>query len=336
MLELTSLSTFLSTYVKRTNTQPEDFDEDILMDFANDAVQKLQSDNTCEHIVALLPVSNFNTPKPKDCRKVIEMAFKHESYRHKRLMYHDEVISWTGQNFAGCDVKVSVECPKCHESTADCPCKQDSIVIKADDEWLRANVERHYWGIPFYTGAYGLNKMGGVGSFYHPEFSLMRPTGLKFFGADFHVKGCRNLDRRLLGDWPVEYKYDPRTKTIRTNAEEGMILISYLAIPRDEDGFPLAPDDVDAFNAIFWDVRAMMLYRDIEKKKNLQLLTHAEQKAEFYMERAKDKINAITPAEWNRIMRKYQKGVRLNNSDTHAGRVLRDKFDGAVRRRRNG
>lgn len=336
MLELTSLSTFLSTYVKRTNTQPEDFDEDILMDFANDAVQKLQSDNTSEHIVALLPVSNYNTPKPKDCRKVIEMAFKNESYRHNRIMYHDEVISWTGDNFGSCNIKVSVECPKCHEGRNDCTCAQDSVVIKVDDDWLRANVERNYWQMPFYAGTYGLNKMGGIGSFYHPEFSLMRPASHRFHGADFHVKGCRNLDRRLLADWPIEYSYDPKTKCIRTNAEEGMILISYLAIPKDEDGFPLAPNDVDVFNAIFWDVRAMMLYRDIEKKKNLQLLLHAEQKAKEYMETAKDKINAIKPAEWYKIMRKYQKGVRLNNSDTHAGRVLRDKFDAGVRHRRDG
>lgn len=334
MTDLVSLSTFLSTYIKRTNTQPEDLDEDIVLDFANDAVQKLHSDKTSEHIVDLLPVSNYNTPKPKDCRKFVELAFKNEPFRGRGLMYHDEVISWTGQNFAGCDIKVSVDCPKCHEHKTKCGCPPESVVIKVDEDWLSANVERHYWSIPFYRGTYGLNKMGGIGSFYHPEFSLMRPTSHKFHGADFHVKGCRNLDRRLLADWPIEYKYDPKTRSIRSNVESGTILLSYLAIPKDDDGYPLAPDDVDAFEAIFWDVRAKMLYRDIDKKKNnFTLFKDAMHYAKEYMETAKDKIDAITPAEWYRIMRKYQKGVKFNNSDSQAGRLLRDKFDGAVRRR---
>lgn len=333
MIELTSLSTFISTYIKRTRIQPEDLDEDILMDFANDSVQKLHSDKTCEDIVALLPVSNYNAPKPVGCRKFIEIAFKNESYRHKRLMYHDEVISWTGKHFSGCDIKVSVECPKCRETTP-CGCKDNSVIIKVDDEWLAANVERQYWNNPFYVSAHGINKMGGIGSFYHPEFSLMRPARHRFFNADFHVKGCLNLDRRLLADWPIEYKVDPVSRNIRVNAESGTILLSYLAIPKDEEGFPLAPNDVDAFDAIFWDVRAKMLYRDIDKKKNnFQLFQHAENKAEEYMEIAKAKIDAIKPAEWNAIMRNYLKGVRYRNSDTQAGRIMRDKFDGAIRRR---
>lgn len=337
MLELVSLSTFLATYVKRTNIQPEDYDEDILLDFANDAVQKLISDNTSEHIVALLPVSNYNAKKPKDCRKVIEMAFKNESYRHKRVMYHDEIVYHTDKHFSGHNIHVSTECQKCHEPTPQCSCKNDCIVIRADDDWLDANIERYYWSVPFYEGTYGINKMGGVSCFYHPEFSLMRPAKHKFHAADFHVKGCRNLDKRLLGDWPIEYKYDPKTRSFRTNAEEGMILISYLAIPRDDEGYPLAPNDTDAFDAIFWDVRAKMLYRDIDRKpKVLPLVQDAENKAIFYLERAKDKIDAIKPAEWYDIIRKYQRGIRLNNTLSQAGRVLNDKYDIGVRHRRNG
>lgn len=330
MVELTSLSTLPAFYIKRTNIQPEDLDEDILMDFANDAVQKIVTDKTSEHIVALLPVTNYNAPKPPGCRKFVEAAYKNEDFNKTRLMYHDEVISWMGENFKGCDVKVSIECARCHEETP-CNCNDNSVVIKADDDWLRANVERQYWNNPFYRGAYGLNKENGLSSFYHPEFSLMRPKRHRFHGVDWHVKGCMNLSKKLKADWPVEYLVDPIKKKIRVNVESGTILLSYLAVPKDEYGYPLAPDDIEAFEGIFWYARAWMLHRDIDKKKqNYQLFNDALARSEQLLSRAKRKLDALNPAEWNAIMRDYQKGVRYRPG-AQASRLLSDKFDRSLR-----
>lgn len=334
-MELTSVSTFIPSYMKRTGIRQEDLDDDILLEFAVEAGQKLQSDNSCEHVVCLLPAKNYNAPKPPGFKKIVEIAFKNENFRHNRLMYHDEVISWTDENFFGCQVKVSVECPKCHEHTDDCMCKSDSVVIRVDDQWLKNNSERHYWNNPRYVGAYGLNKEGGLGCFYHPEFSLMRPAQNKFFGADYHVKGCMNLDRRLKAQAPIEYKLE--NKNIRINAESGIILLAYLSIPMDENGLALVQDDVDVFNAIFWDVEAKMLYRIKNKSKdNYRYSQDAEKKAEFYLSRAKEKVDAMTPQEWYAMMRNYQKRIKYTGADSQAGRMMRDKYDGAVNRRRNG
>lgn len=332
-MELVSLSTFLSTYVKRTNIQPEELDEDIVLDFAIDAVQKLHSIKTCNHVVALLPVVNYNAQKPTDFYNIVEIAYKNEDFRKTRLQYHDEVISWTDKNFAGCDVKISVECPECHEHR--CACGDDSVIIKVDDEWLMANVERYYWNNPRYIGVHGLNKMGGIGSAHHPEFSLMKPARHRFFAANSHVKGCLNLDHRLLGDWPIEYKLENRK--IRTNVESGTILLAYNATPKDEAGFPLAPDDVDAFNAIFWDVEAKMCYRNKGKDKdNYRYSQDAERKAAVYMEEALKKINAISPQEWKVIVQANFRMIPYWDNDVQGNRAMADKFRGAMNRYRYG
>lgn len=338
-MELTSISTFISTYIKRTGIKPEDLDEDIILDFASEAAEKLQSDNDYEHIVTLLPVKNYNAPKPSGFKKIIETAFHSGQLKDNRLMWHDEVISWTSENFCGCEVKISIECPECHQHTDNCNCKTNSVIIKADDEWLLNNTERKYWHNPRYVGAYGLNKEGRRTSFYHPQFTLMRPTQHKFFGANYqtksHVNGCMNLDRILLGTKPIEYRLE--NKNIRVNSESGTILLAYKAVCKDEDGYALVQDDVDVFNAIFWDVEAKMLYRIKHKSKdNYRYSQDAEKKAEFYMARAKEKVDAMTPQEWYALMRNYMKHIKYTNSDSQAGRMLTDKFDGAVRRRRNG
>jgi len=338
-MELVSLSTFPASYIKRVNLQPDQLDEDVLLDFTIDAVQRLQSEKTCNHLVDLIPVANYNAPKPKDFSRIVEIAYTGEAdwrQNYVKGVYHDQIVSWTDQNSAGCNVKVTVECPDCHEHRKSCKCdNKEGVLLVADDEWIGGNVEVRYWNNPRYIGAHGLNKMGGHGSFHHPEFSLIRPARHKFFGSNYHVRGCVNLDQRLMGKWPVEYKLEDRK--IRVNAETGLILLSYLAIPKDEMGFPMVPDDVDVFEAIFWDVEYKMLYRDKDKKKvNYQYFERAKQYSEFHMRRAIHKINAISPQEWNSILRNIFKTLPYRNIDAMAHRAQADRFHPFVGHRRNG
>jgi len=332
-MELTSLSTFPATYINRTDLQPEHLDEGILMGFAAEAAEELHSDKTCNHVVTLLTVKNYNAPKPPGFKKIVEIAFKIDRPRTNRLMYRDEVISWTGKTYEQCDLKITIECDKCHQH--QCECGDDSVIIKVDDDWLKANAERNYWSNPRYIGVRGLNKAGGLSCRHHPEFSLMRPAQHKFFGADYHVRGCVNLDSRLLGEWPVEYKLEG--KNIRTNVESGTILLSYLAAPKDDDGFVLVPNEKNAFDYLFWDVDAKMLYRNKRKvKEYYNWAQAAEAKASFYLNIAKAKVDGIRPLEWAAMMRNYQKTIPYRNIETQAGRPQADRFPGAVRRRIDG
>ena len=328
-MELTSITKFLATYAGRTDVQPENLDELDILTFAAETASDFQVDKVCDPMVSFLSIENYNARMPPRFKKIIECAYKDPlSHLNNPVLYHDEVISWTAKNFADCDVKITVECPKCHQH--QCSCGDDSVVIRVDDEWLAANVERNYWDNPRYSGVYGLNKPGAISSFYHPQFTLMRPAQHKYSGASYHVRGCVNLDRRLKANAPVAYQMVSKQAgdLMRVNVEEGVILLAYLAKQYDDDGWPLVPDCKEVFDAIFWDVEAKILYKYKNKKKEYyQWAQNAEIKAEKHIGRAIEKITAITPQEWDATMRNLLKMVPYRNYDQQAGRSLTDRYD---------
>jgi hypothetical protein len=54
--------------------------------------------------------------------------------------------------------------------------------------------------------------------------------------------------------------YTIRGGYIKTNIETGYILLSYLAIPTDTEGYPLIPDTVSFRDALYWYVNMKLLY----------------------------------------------------------------------------
>jgi len=79
------------------------------------------------------------------------------------------------------------------------------------------------------------------------------------FGTN--IKRATNLmdgGRTFSGD---ELSYQVNHDVITTNFRYGMISMRYLAIPLDEQGYPLVPDDVAFFEALMWRVKAKLAMR---------------------------------------------------------------------------
>jgi hypothetical protein len=53
-------------------------------------------------------------------------------------------------------------------------------------------------------------------------------------------------------DLTYDYTYLIKPGYIQTNSKTGYIMMSYQAIPTDEDGYPLIPDDISFIEAIYW------------------------------------------------------------------------------------
>lgn len=323
-MDFVNIDNFFSEYIDRVDIQAEQLDEARIRNFVATAVQKIIVTKSCEHFVDILQVKNYNAKKPANMYKIEEMAYCMEDLIANKVGYVDQIVSYTNSSFEECDIKLSIDCPDCADS------KNGPVKIQVDDNWLKANSERHYWNVPFYNGAYGLNKIGPQ-SKYHSKFALIRPAQHKFFGASYHVKDSPNLDMKLMADSPVEYKVE--ANSIRLNMERGNILISYLRTPTDEKGYPLIPNDPDVFEAIFWDVESKMLYRDKYKKEGaFNMSMNAKQLAEQYFARAKEKLDTVTPHEWSVIRSKYFRNIPVHNLSAQGGRKIRDKYDSMIRR----
>lgn len=57
-----------------------------------------------------------------------------------------------------------------------------------------------------------------------------------------------------------DYQYTISGGYIKTNIKSGYLLISYQAIPVDEDNYPLVPDDESFFEALYWYINMKLMY----------------------------------------------------------------------------
>lgn len=82
--------------------------------------------------------------------------------------------------------------------------------------------------------------------------------------------GTRSLLVGLLGggtrvsgagtEFTSDYTYMISPGYIKTNMRDGYLLMSYLAVPVDKDGFPLIPDDESFMEAIYWYINMKLMY----------------------------------------------------------------------------
>jgi hypothetical protein len=72
----------------------------------------------------------------------------------------------------------------------------------------------------------------------------------------------------------------------------GTIKLQYLAMPVDSNGYPMVPDDVSYFDALFWKIAYHLCLRGHEfKRKELNNLTFVKAKWDFYCKQARANAN---------------------------------------------
>jgi hypothetical protein len=57
-----------------------------------------------------------------------------------------------------------------------------------------------------------------------------------------------------------DYTYVIKGGYIKTNIENGFIMLAYQAIPTDDEGYPMIPDNVSFIEAIYWYITMKLLY----------------------------------------------------------------------------
>ena len=80
---------------------------------------------------------------------------------------------------------------------------------------------------------------------------------------------------------------------ITTSFESGVIELQYLAMPTDENGYPLVPDNQAFRNALFWKIAMQLCMRDPEifRNKQLQNYDYVRSKWNFYCTQARAEAN---------------------------------------------
>ena len=62
-----------------------------------------------------------------------------------------------------------------------------------------------------------------------------------------------------------DYVYQENLPYLRFNMQTGYAIVAYQALPTDEDGYPMIPDDEDLKEAIFWYINMKLKYIDYNR-----------------------------------------------------------------------
>jgi hypothetical protein len=97
--------------------------------------------------------------------------------------------------------------------------------------------------------------------------------------------------------WSADYTYSIVGGWIKCNLQNGFLLISYQAIPIDDDFYPLIPDDESFFEAIYWYINMKLLY------------------PEFREGRVRDSIYYDAKSSWNYYRKQAYANAMMPNTD---------------------
>lgn len=238
MIKFQSIDTVISDYILHTGE--DDLNPALAKQVAEDLVSKVSIPDILDFRIVLLEVVNHKVELPSNVRKIHQVAFKENKVKRCKRVQIVEAM----EHRAGCDLKVSLDCP-CN--TPDCSCDSSQIVFDVDRYWELMHPELHYGHMKHYVRHGGLGNENLPCSPYHSQFSLIRPTSNSFFNADLYVGGCLNLNKQLVGDSVIEYSIDGNYLTV--NAPDGQILLSFLGV-RQVGGNVGIPDTPDMYELI--------------------------------------------------------------------------------------
>lgn len=273
------IDTVIEEYLSLTDDQ-SNIRKSTLKKWAHQLLSKITSHEQLEHKISLLYVKDRSVLLPDDFHSIVQVAFRNTCPERPRLplkkVYEAAIGTFDG---TGCQINMTMDCPNCTDIDS-CNCTSGDIIVDINRFDEIANPQWFYGHMPWYRGHGGLiNGERYYRSLFHPEFELIRPASHYFFNADHHVKGCLNLEEKLCARHPVEYQLDLPRMILNREGEEGEVLLSYLAVKYDKEGYRYVPDIESVYEAIKWQLEENVTYREWRKDRRQNQLFQAHQYA---------------------------------------------------------
>jgi hypothetical protein len=128
-------------------------------------------------------------------------------------------------------------------------------------------LENYQTNLP--TDLYSVNQVSYSSSMTGPFFPMTGAQGsyssnhkvTKQYGVDTTTE-TNSTNPSGEGDtiFSGMYQYNIVGGYIKTNIKDGYLLVSYQAIPVDDDNYPLVPDDEGFFEALYWYINMKLMY----------------------------------------------------------------------------
>lgn len=313
-----SINTVIDEYLDFSG-DPGRLDKPMLKKIANDIITKVSTTEQDTHKISLLKIEDWRVKLPSDFKKVVQVLYR-DSF--EGTIRKESVVEWVRKSYddTACEFRITKECDNCNGG--------EVITVDIDRQWYQAHPELQYNHMKHFYKHGGIRKGGGCSSSFDPSFRIMRCAQHNFFNTDMHVKGCLNLDEKLLVSETTEYRLD--LPYLKSSEKDGWILISYLANKVDDEGYRFVPNIPEVFDAINWALEERMLYRQYRSSKD-DRVRRASMDAKMEKERkiAMSKEILDTPSfdSWNAfIENNWKKVYPYYDRELQMGRAMPDQY----------
>jgi len=237
-LEYISIKSVLEDYVDFAGEELQ-LKESVVLKVADDTMSKIMTGENLDFRIARLEVKNFQAMLPKGFKMVVQAAYRDSTPRY---ITREQVVGWQQKVWGtDCKLNITLECPDCHQEI--CNCSNDVVIVEADDFWrdshpeFVANKFKHF---------YNYGNLGEPMGMPCEGFKLLKRTSNSFFSTKYHIPGCVNLS------FDCDYEYDIAPPKMILNFKEGEILLAYMSIAYDSDGYRMIVNHPRVHEALFY------------------------------------------------------------------------------------
>jgi hypothetical protein len=300
--EYMKVGEFVGDWLDETGHQGH-FNVDLVEKFAQDEAEELSQGNAGKEFISVLYVEDYTAELPVNFQREVQAAYN--IYPTKPIR-RQEISQFTLPIFdgTGCELKIDIECPKCHRS--ECSCNTPIIEVNTDHLYKISNPQNHtaYWN--HFTGYTNLTEYPRDNRCqYHPQFRLMYPKINDFWNIQYNVSECVNLSV----DNEISYLID--RPNIVVNFQQGQILLNYFGLRLDNEGKSLIPKDKDVIDSIVKYVEMKLARADWRRTRSREDDRYYQITADEYKKahgKAVRKMQMLSPNEmsslWRNIMMK--------------------------------
>lgn len=324
-----SSQSVITDWLDFSGEQKIELQEPTLKKWADTAISRMVTGDQYTQRIICLDVRNHSAELPADFKWVIQAAYRqvptcrcgdHCTCQRSHQVLREEVAEFTQKSINGCDLKISVDCPRCQDPV--CSCHNPVIEVDAHRIYQNSNPQLMA-GYMKHFHSYGNMTARGRGSVYHPHFFLMSRTTNSLFNVPYHINSCINLNC----DSTVEYDIVNSAQgslTINLNVPDGQVLLSYMGNQVDAEGYRLVPNEPIVFKTINYYIEERLAYQDYRRSreaKDERFWQHTEKryndnlaiaKAELRMP-SYDEMKAYVDTYWKRIIPNW-KGFRTEGA----------------------
>ena len=131
------------------------------------------------------------------------------------------------------------------------------------------------------------NRIVVIENIYFKDSNQLQPLqyGASTFHKSMHCTGCVNENSHYEETYIIDNDY------IKTSFISGKICLSYMAMPTDEECYPLVPQDISYQEAMFWYIYKKILLSNPQFKNNGINYTFADEKWKYYCTQARNAAN---------------------------------------------